>query len=202
MRSRIALAVPLALVVFAAILALAAFGAREASAQATSLDTKPVVAIPEETGAGIWEGTYVYLCRDFKLALWIRTRDGVPEMKFRYHSIQLPEEFETDWNGKATYYMGGRPGTFELAYKSRDEKRIEAGWHWQIESADEGRTEDASFLAYRAGVGRNIVFKFDKFEKELRRKDSVRRIPFVPPPVWTFRKVSKRTDVLWEELPF
>jgi hypothetical protein len=203
MRSRNALAVVLALVVPAAILALAALGGvQEASAQATRPDTKAAVAIPEETGAGVWDGAYAYLCRDFKIALWIRTRDGVPEMKLRYSSLQLPEEFETDWNGKATYYMGGNPGTFELAYKSRDAKRIEGGWHWEIQATEEGRVEDASFTAYRAGVGRSVVFKFDKFEREMRKKDAVRKIPFVPPPVWTFRKVSKRTDVLWEEFPF
>lgn len=203
MRPRNALSVPLALFVPAALLALAASGGvSESSAQGTRLDTKQAVAIPEETGAGVWDGAYAYACRDFKVALWIRTRDGVPELKLRYSSLQLPEEFETDWSGKATYYMGGSPGTFELAYRSRDAKRIEGGWHWAIQSAEEGRVEDASFTAYRTGIGRSVVFKFDKFEKELRKKDVVRKIPSNPPPVWTFRKVSKRTDVLWEEFPF
>ena len=160
------------------------------------------MAAPEETGAGIWDGAYAYACRDFKIALWIRTRDGAPEMKLRYSSLQLPEDFETDWNGKANYYMGGNPGTFEITYRSRDAKRIEGSWHWEIQSTGEGRAEDASFALYRAGVGRSAVMRFEKLEREFRKQSTVRRIPFDPPPVWTFRKVSKRTDVLWEEFPF
>ena len=52
--------------------------------QVTVPDLPPNVLVPEETGAEVWDGTYVYSCRDFKIGLWIRSKDGAPEMKLRY----------------------------------------------------------------------------------------------------------------------
>ncbi|MBZ5638531.1 MAG: hypothetical protein LAO51_07190 [Acidobacteriia bacterium] len=180
----------------------APWSATTAVAQMTVPDTKPDVYIPEDTGAGIWDGTYVYSCRDFKIGAWLRTRDGKPEMKLRYQSLQAPETFETDWDTNAKYYISGQPATFEVTYKSRDARRIEGSWHWDVQFSDSGRTDDAAFSIYRSGWGRSMVFRFDRAERQVRRGTEVRRYPSVPPPVWTFHKVSKRIDVLWEELPF
>ncbi len=196
-------AIPAARLLLRIAAACALIGAAPASvAQMTVPDAPPTVLVPEDTGAGIWDGTYVFSCRDFRIALWMRTRDGVPEMKMRYQSLQTPETFETDWNGKASYYVSGQPGTFELSYKSRDARRIEGSWHWTVESVSRTRTDDAAFTLFRSGYGRSAVFKFDKMEQEIRAQQQVRRYPATPPPVWTFAKVSKRVDVLWEELPF
>ncbi len=173
-----------------------------ALAQGTVPDVPPSVRVPEETGAGIWDGTWVFSCRDFKIGLWIRTKDGLPEMKMRYQSLQSPETFETDWSGKASYYVSGQPATFEITYKNRDAKHIEGSWHWEVESVGRGRVDDAVFTLFRSGYGRSAVFKFDKMEQQIRSDKTVRRFPAVPPPSWTFAKVSKRVDVLWEELPF
>ncbi len=173
-----------------------------ALAQGTVPDVPPSVRVPDETGAGIWDGTWVFSCRDFRIGLWIRTKDGIPEMKMRYQSNQTPETFETDWNGKASYFLSGQPATFEITYKNRDAKHIEGSWHWAVESVSRGRIEDAVFTVFRSGYGRSMVFKFDKLEQQVRADKTVRRFPAVPPPTWTFAKVSKRVDVLWEELPF
>ncbi len=173
-----------------------------ALAQGTVPDVPPSVVIPEESGAGVWDGTYVFSCRDFRIGMWLRTKNGVPEMKMRYQSLQSPETFETDWNGKASYYVSGQPATFEITYKNRDAKHIEGSWHWEVESVDRGRVDDAVFTLFRSGYGRSAVFKFDKMEQQVRAQQKVRRFPAVPPPSWTFAKVSKRVDVLWEELPF
>jgi len=171
-------------------------------AQSTVPDRPPTVLVPDETGAGVWDGTYVFSCRDFRIGLWIRSKNAIPEMKMRYQSLQSPETFETDWNGKATYYLSGQPATFEITYKSRDAKHIQASWHWEVESVSRGRVDDAEFTIFRSGYGRSAVFKFDKMEQQVRSQQTVRRFPTVPPPSWTFAKVSKRLDVLWEELPF
>jgi hypothetical protein len=200
MRFRSSFAVSTAATVLAALAALS--GATTAPAQMTVPDTPPTVFVPEDTGEGVWDGTYVFSCRDFKMALWMRTREGKPEMKLRYQGIQAPEAFETDWNAKATYYLSGQPAIFEVTTTSRDARRIEGSWHWDVQFSDSGRTDDAAFSVYRSGTGRNVVFKFNRVERQMRRREEVKRFPVVPPPVWTFRKVSKRIDVLWEELPF
>mgnify|MGYP001382633408 CR=1 FL=1 len=64
-----------------------------------TIETTEGVTVPVETGAGVWDGTYVFSCRDFKIALWMQTRGGAPEMKLHYVSLQNPESFETDWAG-------------------------------------------------------------------------------------------------------
>ena len=56
------------------------------------------VRIAERTDAGDWDGTWWYVSRDAKMALWIRTVDGVPELRFQYASKNAPEGFVTDWN--------------------------------------------------------------------------------------------------------
>ncbi len=169
---------------------------------ATHFDTKAGVLVPEDTGAGVWDGTYAFVCRDFRIALWIRMRDDKPEMKLRYHSLQAAESFETDWDGRATYYLAGAPATFEIAYKSRNARRIEGSWHWVAQATGSERIDDTVFSVFRSGWGRSAVFKFDKMERQVRRGNGVKIYPTAPPPIWTFRKVSKRVDVLWEEIPF
>ena len=36
--------------------------------------------IPERTDAGEWYGTWYYVQRDFKMAMWIRMEDGSPQV--------------------------------------------------------------------------------------------------------------------------
>jgi len=191
---------------WAALAALAAvvtlFCATRATAQQTIPTQRIDVFVPEDTGDGVWDGTYVYSCRDFKIGLWMRTRDGKPEMKLRYQSLQAPETFETDWNTKATYYLSGQPATFGVTYASRDARRIEAAWHWDVQFADSGRTNDSTFSVFRPAGGRALVFRFRQVDQQIRGREEVKRFSINPPPVWTFSKVSKRIDVLWEELPF
>jgi hypothetical protein len=159
------------------------------------------VTVPEDTGAGVWPGTYVYACRDFKIAFWVRERNGLPEFKARYLSVQTPESFETDWNGDASYFFSGQPGRFEMHFAKRNARRIEGTWHWTLESGERSRREEGTFAVFRSGYGRALVVHFDKLEREIRSGEKIRNYPLAP-LVWTFWKVSKRSDVLWEELPF
>ena len=159
------------------------------------------IFVPEDTGAGDWPGTYIYSCRDFKLALWVRLREGLPELKARYLSLQSPETFETDWKGDASYYFSGQPVEFGMHLGERSARTIEGSWKWTLESEETARRENGTFTIYRAGYGRSLVVKFDKLEREFRNGQAIRNFPLAP-LVWTFWKVSRRPDVLWEELPF
>lgn len=156
--------------------------------------------VPARTDAGVWEGTWYYVYRDGWMAIWIRRgKDAKPEVKLRYLSLVSPEAFETDWNGKATYYLVGQPATFEIALDERTDTTIRGTWTWDVQFEDSGRTETGAFTLYRASDGRQMVLKFDRWERIIRRRDEVKR--YSRPPAWTFVKASKRL-VLWDEIPF
>ncbi len=157
-------------------------------------------SIPGATEAGTWDGTWIYSSVDRKIALWIRTRDGLPEIKLGYQGLSSPDAFETDWTGNANYYLGGQPVVFQLRLDKRDPNRIEATWHWDVQWPDSGRSEDGTLAMYRALQGRSLVMKFDQFEHVTRRGDKTQRQQ--AKPVWVFEKASKRSDALWDELPF
>ncbi len=157
-------------------------------------------AVPVRTDAGVWDGTWYYVHRDGWMAMWIRrAKDAKPEVKLQYLSLIAPEAFETDWNGKATYYLVGQPATFEIALDERTDTTIRGTWKWDVQFEDSGRTETGTFTLYRASDGRQMVLKFDRWERIIRRRDEVKR--YSRPPAWTFVKASKRL-VLWEEIPF
>jgi hypothetical protein len=157
-------------------------------------------AVPERTDAGVWEGTWYYVYRDGWMALWIRPGgDGKPEVKLRYQSLATSEAFETDWNGRATYYLAGQPATFELSLDERTDTTIRGRWRWDVQFEDSGRTETGRFQMYRAADGRQLVLRFDEWELVIRRRDQIKR--YSRPPAWTFVKASKRL-VLWDEIPF
>ena len=158
------------------------------------------VYLPEDTGAGDWPGTYLYISRDVKVAMWIRLRDGIPEIKVRYLSMQAPETFETDWKGDASYTFSGLPGTFALRLQKRGERTIEGTWRREVADPRMGLLEEGTFSLYRTGNGRAIVMKFDKLDLEIRDRGIPRRVSLAPVG-WTFWKYSKRSDALWDELP-
>ncbi len=158
------------------------------------------IGAPERTDAGVWDGTWYYVYRDGRFGIWIRRgKDGKPELKLQYQSLSAPEAFETDWSGKATYYLSGQPATFEIQLDQRDEKTMHGRWKWEVQFEDSGRTESGTFTLYRAGDGRQMVMKFDPLERVIRRRDQVKRYNVAS--TWTFLKGSKRL-ALWDELPF
>ncbi len=165
----------------------------------TTFEGEVGVLVPDPTEAGSWDGTWFYTSRDARIALWMRTRDGKPQLKLEYQGMQAPEAFETDWDSKATYYLAGQPATFEIKMTRADANRIEATWRWEVQFEDSGRIETGTFSIYRAGDGRSLVFKFDRLERLVRRGGAERKYEFKP--TFSFRKMSKRTDVLWDELP-
>ncbi len=157
------------------------------------------IGMPELTSKGTWDGTWLYISRDVHLALWISEDQGKPIVKFRYEgSLRGSETFETDWTGKARYFVENHPGTFEFKLKKTGPDLIEADWDWELDMRGSSRTEKADIEMYRAGDGLRLVMYFKDFERIVLSQGQRKVHNF--PQAWTFRKMSRRL-VLWEELP-
>ena len=157
------------------------------------------VYVPEPTQVGNWDGTWYYASVDAKMAIWMRTRRGTPEVKLRYQSGAKDLSFETDWEGKASYYAAEKPATFEIHITRGDSSEIEGRWLWDVQFGTSGRTENGTFTLFRAQDGRIMVLKFQDYELVVTRGGKTFRTD--QPPIWAFTKASKR-QVLWDELPF
>ncbi|HEX4823277.1 MAG TPA: hypothetical protein VFV19_03095 [Candidatus Polarisedimenticolaceae bacterium] len=153
----------------------------------------------DPTNVGTFDGTWMYVNRDSHFALWIRTKNGKRQAKLQYQSLAGPEAFETDWDGKATYYMAGHPVTFELKLASADANKLSGAWNWDLEIGDSARKEKADIVVYRTVYGRTLQMDFNNYEKTI-RKNGVDQTAKVPTS-WAWIKVSKR-ELLWAELPF
>jgi hypothetical protein len=187
--------VPLAvLLLVAALLGLAG----EAAAQYERFKTRSV-RIPERTDAGSWDGTYWYVSRDLHVAMWIRTTEGIPEIRLQVLHLVGPEEFITDWNGEATYEARNGQGDFALRLGERDANVIKGSWTWNLRAGDSVRKQLGEVTLYRSGVGREVVMLFDPYKIYLGKIEGGHWRDVEQ--VWTFRKASTRL-VRWEELPF
>lgn len=159
------------------------------------------VFVGEPTTAGDWNGSWMYVWRDGRMALWIRDgKNGVPELRFQYQSTSNPETFETDWSGKSTYYLSGQAATFELRLTKRERDEIRGRWEWKVDFGDSGRSETGDVRIYRVGDGRMLAFEFQPgYARAIYRGERVSK--FENPPVFNFVKASRRI-VLWDELPW
>jgi hypothetical protein len=156
--------------------------------------------VGEPTAEGEWTGTWFYQNRDWRMAVWLRASEkGVPEIRFQYQSLSAPESFETDWTGRATYYLSAQPVAFEIRIDEADAAQARGTWAWTVEFPDSGRSEKGRFRMFRALHGRQLVIDFDEYEKIIRRGERVSRQTV--PPGWAFGKASKRL-VLWDEIPW
>jgi hypothetical protein len=152
---------------------------------------------PVRSDEGNWDGTWYYKSRLEKMAMWIRTDNGKPEIRVQYQSMIAPDTFATDWTGKADYFVAGRPATFALELTEWDENTLHGTWEWNVPIPGRARSETASFKAYRSGDGRRLIMIFkDHLRVEARGSTENRHTTSFS---WGFRKASKR-HVLWEEL--
>jgi hypothetical protein len=158
---------------------------------------RSAVDLPPRTSAGVWDGTWSYMYRDGRYAVWLRTVDGKPELRLQFLSTSSPEAFETDWDGRAVYYLAGQPATFEIKLTEADKDHLAGTWNWGVEFPDSSRHEKGTFEMYRSADGRQLVVNFHDLERVTRRGE--RKETFSAAPVWIFRKASKRL-VLWDEL--
>jgi hypothetical protein len=153
----------------------------------------------DETNAGSFDGTWMYVNRDMQFGMWIRTKNGVPQIKMQYQSLASTESFESDWDGKAVYYMAGSPVTFELKLGASTADRIVGKWSWVLKLGQTGRSETADIVMYRTWDGRTLLMDFQNIERKI-TQGSVDRINKAP-AVWNWIKISKR-ELLWDEFPF
>jgi len=184
----------------AAALAALSAAALAPSSHAQGMDRdfgKEAVLIPERTDAGVWDGTWFFVSRDSRMVIWLRTVGGKPELKLQYQSLANAEVFETDWSGRSSYYLAGEPATFECLPTSRDANTIQGTWNWKLEFEDSARVEVGTFTMFRAGDGRQLVMRFDKLERQVRRNNDVKKYDLKTS--WTFTKASKRI-LLWDEV--
>ena len=161
---------------------------------------KHSVRSAERTDAGDWEGTWYYVSRVRRMALWIREDDGELKIKVRIAgSAGKSENVTTGWDSRGEYVHGGKPGTFRLEFDHADADTITGRWLWDYGSPEAGKSERAEFTMFRGGYGRQLVWEFKNFEHKYwgGPRPSVR----VDDVVWTLRKVSRR-EALWDELPF
>ena len=154
--------------------------------------------VPLASNEGAWDGTWFYVSRDRRMALWIKTENGVPQVKLHYQSLGSTEGFETDWDGNASYEVNTLKGTFSLGLKKREATLNEGHWDWQLAAGKGNRIEIGDFRMYRTGDGRYLALKFDDLRRHVR--GSLER-EYGGPVSLTFIKVSKRL-ALWDELPF
>jgi hypothetical protein len=158
-----------------------------------------VIQMADPTNAGSFDGTWMYVNHDMQFGMWIRTKNGVPQVKLQFQSLMTTEAFETDWDGKAAYYLAGSPVTFELKLGPSTTDRITGSWSWVLKAGQTGRSETANVVVYRTWDGRSLLMDFQNFEKKLTRGDQER--VFKTPTVWNWIKISKR-ELLWDEFPF
>jgi hypothetical protein len=154
----------------------------------------------ERTDRGVWDGTWFYTNRDFRMVLWLRTDQGAPTAKLQFLSTTVPpESFATDWRGEASYTLQKGVGKFLFELTDKDANTIRGNWNWDLDLGDSSRIELGRFTIYRGGDGRLLVVKFEDFERIHRRGEDYEHYP--SQHVMTFRKISKR-QVLWDEIPF
>lgn len=164
-----------------------------------NVNDRTLIDKAEPTTAGTFEGTWLYVNRDARFALWSRMKNGTPQVKIQYQSLASPEAFETDWDGKALYYLGGHPVTFELKLGPSTADRIVGRWSWELKIGDAHRLETADIVVHRTHYGRTLLMDFQNFEKTVTKggQDKVTKLPVV----WSWIKISKR-ELIWDELPF
>ena len=149
--------------------------------------------------AGTFDGTWMYVNRDAQYALWLRTKDGKREVKLQFRSLSTPETFETDWSGRAEYYLAGTPVAFDIKLLGGDAEELKASWSWNVAFKDSGRRETSDLRMVRTGFGRDLRMEFLTYERTIQR--GTERSVIKGPMAWTWVKVSAR-ELLWDELPF
>lgn len=150
------------------------------------------------TDLGSWDGTWWHRSRDFNMAIWLKTVDGVPQLKLQYFGLGRPENFITDWDGQAVYDVRSGNGSFSITLTERNGVMLKGNWAWELDLGRSGRSEHGEFVVYRKGDGRTLSIDFAELTKVIRRGDQVQTLKV--PQTLSFRKASKRL-VLWDELP-
>jgi hypothetical protein len=174
-------------------------GERTLPPEMTPIPGKIAVMTPEPVSMGSFGGTWLYVNRDGRFALWVRTENGATRARVQFQSIVTPESFESDWNGEANYFVAGAPVRFEQKIARADSQRMDGTWFWNLDAGTTGRKEESGLVFQRTGTGRMLAMEFTSFRRTFRKAGENKVVQM--PQVWTWTKVSKR-ELLWDELPF
>jgi hypothetical protein len=183
----------------AAVVGLAGYAGEEKTDLPAFGTEKLMVKKPDPTTSGSFDGTWMYVNRDTRYAMWIRTKDGAQQVKIQFQSLASPEAFETDWDGKAVYYLAGTPVTYELKLGKSSVDQLTGTWTWNLSIDGTRRQETADLVVHRTGNGRSLLMDFQNYQKIVSQRGQDKTFRY--PVAWTWTKVSKR-ELLWDELPF
>ncbi len=154
--------------------------------------------LPPSTTDGIWDGTWYYMNREAKLALWFRTEGDTVKVKLQYLDLADAESFGTDWEGQADYAHRGSTGTMSIRLNETDPNRLAGSWNWELKNRVSSRVETGKFQMFRSVEGRSLIMAFEDLTRKFQGK---RTQEVAMDAIWTFRKASRR-HVVWGELPF
>jgi len=159
------------------------------------------VLLPPQTDSGSFDGTWFYVNRDLRIAMWMQTVDGKVQAKFQILRTGMNETFSTGWDGRATYNpgVGNGEGSFRLDLAKTTADRLEGTWEWALRFHDSSRVETSEVAFYRSADGRQMTMHFPTYKLEIARYEDVST--WEVPQLWTFRKISRR-HLLWDEMPF
>ncbi len=159
-----------------------------------SLYGRSTVKASDRSDAGDWAGTWFYVSKRRKMALWMRIEEGIPKFKLRVND--KGNNLTTDWDGQASYEARGKRGEFSMTVDQRDDRTISGSWVWTLGKPDHGWKTTADFTMYRTGHGRQLVMRVENWHRE-----HAGRAQHLALQIWTFHKASRRQAV-WGELPF
>lgn len=163
-----------------------------------SLYGRTKINLPESTTAGDWNGTWVYMSRDYRVALWMKRGEKLPEYRLQLVRSAPLEQIVTDWQGQGVYDLDGAPGSFSMTLTEGDANTMSGTWEWWVRFDDSSRSETGDIKVFRIGDGRDMAIHFSPFAIKLTRRDGEQQ--FDTEQIWTFRKVSRRL-LTWDELP-
>jgi hypothetical protein len=157
------------------------------------------VSVPPKSENGNFVGTWWYVNRDIRAALWLKSVDGEIAAKLQMLRFGSRESFITDWDGVASYDLRGGAGSFALSIDEGDANELRGSWAWELRFPDSSRSESSPVKLYRTGDGRRLVMHFPTLREVVVRPNKTADSTIEK--VWTFRQASRRL-LLWDELPF
>ncbi len=154
--------------------------------------------MPPSTTDGSWDGTWFYMNRDMKMALWFLTEGDTVKVKLQYLDMADAESFATNWEGQAEYAHRGSQGKMSIGLQETSPDRMAGDWSWELKNKVSSRVESGQFEMFRSLDGRSLVMAFSDLSRKFQGKRSQE---LELDAIWTFRKASRR-HVVWGELPF
>jgi hypothetical protein len=169
------------------------------------------VVPPDETAAGGFEGTWYRIDPDNHQAVQFRRGPNGKgwEVRFYWQTTMDQFQIDTNWRTRTEFAFKGYPGArvLDVDQKKSTPSRILIHYHRDQDGADKSHlTEEGDVLVYRAGEGRNLVWR----QEPLRTKVKISE-PIAPyeedganteqQRLWIFMKASRRL-IPWDEIPW